>query len=77
MWSVIHASRGSSFLLPREHLVEDFHREFDPAAGCLVINPIPELRYLIDGVVRVARGDEDVSVEEMQHGSLARTSHGK
>ena len=77
MWSVIHASRGSSLLAAREYLVEDLHREFDPAVGCLVINPIPELRYLIDGVVRVARGDEDVRVEEVQHGCLARTSHGE
>ena len=60
-----------------EYLVKDLHREFDPAFVCLVINPIPELRYLIDGVVSVACRDEDVSIEEVQHGSLSRASRGE
>ena len=56
-----------------EHLFEYFQRQFDVPDGSLMDDPGPEFRDLIQWVIRVARRNQHVRVEEMQH-FLASTS---
>lgn len=62
-------------LTPCKYLVKDLNRQLNAAIRCLIMDPFPELRYPIQGIVRIAGGNEDVRVEEVNHGfRLAHTS---
>ncbi len=52
-------------LAPSKDFVEHLDRKLEVALLRLVVDPFPELRYLVQRVVRVARSNEDVRIEEV------------
>ena len=59
-----------------KNLIQDFQRQLHLPRRSLVLNPRPELRNLIERIIRSRRRDQHIRIEKVQHG-LAGPSHGK
>src|ERR1019366_7484168 len=64
------AGRPSS---AHQNFFEDFDGKLDIPELSLMLNPRPELRYLVDWVIGIACGNQDVRIEQVGH--LSHASH--
>ena len=63
-------------LVPIQNLLEDFQWKLNRPGLCLVLNPRPKFRNLVNRVVGVAGCNQYIRIEEEEHGRLARSSNG-
>ena len=56
-----------SVFAPLKHFLNDLNRQLDVTHPSLVLDPSPELWDTVDWVIRIARCDEHVRIEEMEH----------